>query len=443
VEDSLNDSRWVRLEAVDLDGVVRCKRMSADRFAATAEGTPISDIHFSMSIAQEYYDNTWGPWQTGVLGDVMLVPDRDTARAVPWEDGVVSVICDWHDIDGGPLAVAPRSVLRREVDALSALGVTARLALEYEFVLYAETAASAATKGWRNLTPAVAGKRPNDALRSAEQHALLGDVIDQIIAYGIPIEEVKVEAGSAQVEVNVAAAEPLQACDNAARLKLAIKERVARSGRLACFLARPPGAEFGSSAHVNVSLWQGGQSAFWDPDGDRHIGPRMMQAIGGLVATMRPLAPMFLPTVNSYRRLVDNAAAPVTVSWGHENKSVAVRTTSRTPGSIRIEHRLAGADANPYLAAAAVLAGIRHGLENEIEPPTPVETFAWGNRARGLEALPRTLREAVDVMDASDVPAKLLDPLFLSHFIATRRFELAQLDHAVTDWELARYTELI
>jgi glutamine synthetase len=435
--------RWVRMEGADVDGVVHAKRVSGPRFLEDLSGSPIGDLHFSFSIGEEYRTTTWGPWQEGILSDLLLVPDLGTFREVPWESGVAAVMCDWRTTDGAAVQAAPRTVLADQVERLSALGFGAKVAVEYELVLYDETSETAAGKGWRGLTPLFRGKRINDAVRSSEYHQVLGEAIDLICRYGLPVEEVKVEAASGQLELNLAPAPVIEACDHAARLKLSLKELLRRNGVMASFLARPAGAEYGSSGHVHLSLWDPSfeSPALWDPRAPDRMSDVMRHAIGGLLATMKPLQAIFCPTLNSGKRLVDNAAVPTTVTWGHENKSVAIRTVTRSPHRARIEHRLAGADSNPYLVCAAILAGLVHGISEKLEPPEPVTTFAWGRR--DLDALPRTLREMTDAMDQCELVAKLFDPIFVSHFIATRRWELRQYDRATTDWELARYTDRV
>ena len=419
---------------------MRSKRARAGRFLADVEGTPISDVLLSMTVGDEIYDAP-GPWRQGMFGDLLLVADPSTFRPVPWEAATAAVMCDWRGVETGAVPIAPRTVLADQVTRLEFVGLTARAALEYEFFLYAETAETAAAKGWRHLTPAFPGRRLEDALRAAEQNRAIGEVIDLITAYGVPVEEVKVEGGPGQVEINLAPTPVLEACDHAARLKLSLKELLAARGLMASFLARPPDAPVGSSSHLHVSLWDGGVPAFWDGDAPDRMSDVMRGAIGGLMETMLPLAALFCPTVNSGRRLRDWSAAPTTVSWGYENKSVAVRTVTRSPEAIRLEHRLAGADANPYLLAAAMLAGMRHGIERKIDPPAPFPGVAW--RVPELEALPRTLRQATEAMEASNLPATLFDPVFVSAFVASRRVELRHLDQTTTDWELARYTERV
>ena len=422
---------WVRQEAVDLDGVVRGKRTRSGRFLGDLSGSPITDIHFAMSIGEDYYENTWGPWREGILGDMLIVPDLATFRAVPWEDRVASVMCDWGALGGGPVAAAPRTVLADQVGLLDALGLSARVAIEYEFFL-----------AHADRSPVFRGKRTNDMLRSSEQHVLLGPVIDAAIAYGIPVEEVKVESAGSQVEVNVEPALAIEACDRAARLKLTLKELLLKQGIVASFMARPPEVEFGSSSHVHVSLWSGDAPAFFDAGAHDRMSASMRHAIGGLLATMKPLLPVFCPTTNSGRRLIDFSAAPTAVCWGYENKSVAVRTVTRTPGAARVEHRLAGADANPYLVVAAILAGIRHGIEAEVEPPPPKTFFAWQPIDKELDLLPRALDEATDLMEKSDVVPTLFDPVFVDHFVASRRWEVAkqqECDKELEEWELDRY----
>ena len=347
--------------------------------------------------------------------DMRAVPDFETARVVPWHDRTALVLCDFVDV---PLS--PRAVLRSVVERARAMGVEPIVGVELEFYLLRETPQS------------VIGKRPSQLVAVDERPSVYGVVAasrhepftsavrEMLLGHGLAVEACNPEAGPGQFEINLRAAPALQAADEAFLLKSAVKEVAARQDLLATFMAKPRSDWPGSSCHLHFSL----------REGLRHF-------IGGLLEGMAELTAIFAPTPNSYRRFVPHSWAGTTATWGVDNRSTGLRAV----GATRVEHRQAGADANPYLAVAAALAAGLDGLERECEPPPPVDGDVYA--LAGVARLPASLGEATDLLERSALARDWLGADVVDHYVAMRRDELAAQAAAVTDWETVRYLEAL
>jgi glutamine synthetase len=387
----------------------------------------------------------WGDWRRPALGDMVLRPDLATGVADPGDPGTVSFLGSFTDLDGTPLPVCPRSLLSAQVSRLAALGYDVRCAFELEFFLVEESMAKARERGFRGLTPL--GGHGHKMLyltqRAPEYLPLIRAATHRLEEMGIAWEAFNDEAAPGQFELNLAPADPLTAADWIVRAKRAVREAAYEQGHAVTFMARPFPV-YGSGLHLHLSLWRDGAPVF-DRDDDvlRHW-------VGGSLATMCGATSILVPTINSYRRQVDFAAVPTTPTWGEDNKGAAVRTIRRAAGGARVEHRLAAADANPYLVLATALAGGLVGLEERIDPPDPVTNLPWGV-PDGYPRLPASITAAADALAADERLGKALGEAFVEHWIESRRWEWLMFhseggdpDAAeATDWELHRYFEWV
>lgn len=441
----------VRTEGVSPDGLVLGKHLSLAKFERSLPlGPAISDIAFAYDVGGTPYLGWWDDWRQDCLGDIHQRPDLATLVISPHRPAMAACMVDHVDVAGTPLPVCPRSVLRRVVERLGTHGLTARAAFEIEGMAFTESYGEARAKGYRDLTPlglpVPLGYTTQDAYRMA---GLMDEVVRRLDGMGVPWEAWSAEAAPGQFEINLEPADPVTAADWAMRVRQVVREAAADTGRCVTFMARPTDG-YGNGTHIHHSLQRAGRPAFHDataPDGRSAL---MRNWIGGLVDTM-PGAHSFLnPTVNSYRRLVPFAAAPTTLTWAEENKSVALRVVSRDPKLARVEHRVGAGDVNPHLALAAILGGGVVGIEGGAEPPPETRLVAWGLPER-FPHLPTSIGAAADALARDTALTDVLGAPLVHHWVETRRWEWIMFNttggdaeaEQVTDWELMRYFEVV
>ena len=443
----------VRTEGVNPDGVVIGKHLRRAKFERSLPlGPALSDIAFGYDIGGTPYFGWWADWRQPCLGDVHQRPDLSTLVTAVDRPGMASVIVDFVDIDGGPLPVCSRSTLRRVVDRLARNGLRARVAFEIEGMVFFDSYDEARTKGFRNLrqmgVSAPVGYLTHDAKLMSR---FMDEVARRLDSMDVPWEAWSAEAAPGQFELNLEPADPITAADLTIRVKQVVREVAVDFGHSATFMAKPLDA-YGNGMHIHHSVTaDDGAVSFFDGDAPDHRSALMRHWIGGLTATMPAAHSMLTPTINSYRRLVGFAAAPTVVSWGEENKSVALRVISRSPKLARVEHRVGAADLNPYLALAAILAGGVAGVEGAIEPPEETTVMAWGLPPDRFPHLARSITAAAAALESDKALIDILGAATVDHWVNTRRWEWLMFhttggdpDPAVvSEWELARYFELV
>ena len=446
------DVTTVRTEGITPDGVVLGKHLRRSKFERSLPlGPAISDIAFGYDIGGTPHLGWWGDWRSACLGDVHQRPDMDTLVVGVDRPHMASVIVDFVDLAGEPLAICSRSALRRVVDRLSRNGLRARVAFELEGMVFFDSYSEARAKGFRRLRPmgvdAPVGYLTHDAKLMTR---FMDEVVRRLDGLGVPWEAWSAEAAPGQFELNFEPAEPLAAADLTMRAKQVVKEVAIDLGHSATFMAKPLDA-YGNGMHIHHSVTSDdGATSFYDEFAPGRRSTLMRHWIGGLMATMAGAQSVLAPTITSYRRLVGFAAAPTVVSWAEENKSTALRTITRTEKLARVEHRVGAADLNPYLALAVILAGGVAGVEGAIEPPEETQVMAWGLPER-FPYLPKTITAAADALEADKVLADVVGPATVDHWVQTRRWEWLMFhttggypDPAtVSDWELRRYFELV
>jgi len=435
--------RRVKLAAADIDGVLRGKWISTDKFTSIADSSVgFCDVVFGWDIGDMLYDNVkYTGWHTG-YPDATCRIDLQTFRLIPWEPGTAMFLLDFVDREEKPLEIAPRQVFQRVLRRAQKMGFQPKFSAEYEFFVFRETAGSLREKHFQNLAPLTPGMFGYSVLRASSNSELLIEMLTHLDAFGIPLEGLHTETGPGVFEAAIAADDGIRAADRATLFKTAVKEILGRHGLIPTFMAKWNAKLPGSSGHLHQSLWEGEDYSavnLFSTDQNGCIGACMQQYIGGLVANLPDLMACFCPTVNSYKRTVPGAWAPVNASWGVDNRTTAVRAIPSQGKSGRIELRLTGADMNPYIAMAASLAAGLDGIERELPLPPPVVNAYRGE----APPLPRTLAEATRKLRDSSVARSWLGDEFVDHYAATREWEVRQFEEAVTDWELARYLESI
>jgi glutamine synthetase len=394
-------------------------------------------------MADELLDNTRVTgWHTG-YPDAKATVDVSSARIIPWEPDTAAFLLDMVNADGSPFEPSPRQLLQKVGQRARELGFLPRFGAEYEFFIFKETPASLREKGFQNLTPLTPGMFGYSWLRTSQNSALVHALMDGCNAFGLDIEGFHTETGPGVYEAAIRYDELEKSADKAALFKTVVKEICARHGLTACFMAKVNAELPGCSGHVHQSLWnlKGDRNLFFDESEPNNMSATLRHYIGGQVALMPEFTALYWPTINTYKRSVENTWAPTTATWGIENRTTAIRLIGDSPKSTRIEYRQLAADMNAYIGMAASLAAGLWGIENEVEPPEPCN--GNGYALKTAQPLPRNLKEAVTLLRTSERARELLGDEFVDHYVRTREWEVRQYERAVTSWELERYMELI
>jgi glutamine synthetase len=384
-------------------------------------------------------------WKTG-YGDMHLRPDLATLRRAAWLEGTALVLCDARDErSGAPVEVAPRRILERQLERAAALGLHPQMGSELEFFLFRDDYRRAREKGWRALETSESYVEDYHVLAGTYAEPVIGAIRRGVDASGIPVEFSKGEWGPGQHEINLRYAPALEMADRHVVYKLAAKEIAAAAGHSLTFMAKWHEALAGSSLHVHASLVDpGGRPLF---AGDAPLAGAPVRAsetfrgfLGGLLAHARELAWFFAPNANSYKRYRAGTFAPTTIAWSYDNRTAGFRVVGAGP-SLRVECRIPGADANPYLAYAALLAAGLAGVQARLDPGPAFEGDAYG--ARNLPQVPRSLPEALAALESSPLAREAFGAPVVEHLLHFARSEHAALAARVTDAERERYFERI
>jgi glutamine synthetase len=381
-------------------------------------------------------------WEQG-YGDVRLHPDMNTLRICDWLDKTAIVLCDVYEETRDELVgIAPRTILRKQIDRALQNGYVAKAGSELEFYLFKDSYEQADQKGFIGLETASRYMEDYNILQGTKEEFVIGAIRRHIDRSGIPVEFSKGETGHGQQEINLRYAEFLEMADRHTIYKHAAKEIAWQKDTAITFMAKWDQSQAGSSMHIHVSLWDetANRPLFQGNDelGDLRVSPIFRWFLGGWMAHLREISVFYAPYPTSYKRYVAGSFAPTKIAWAHENRTAGFRIVGHGP-SLRIECRIPGADANPYLAFAATLAAGLDGIENETEPPPPVVGDAYG--MADLPSVPLTLNEAIRDLESSDWARQVFGDEVVNHYLHFFRTEQDQFDKVVTDWERARYFE--
>lgn len=377
-------------------------------------------------------------WDTG-YGDMSAVPDLSTLRLVPWIEKTALVLCDLV-VEGTatPISVSPRAILRRQVERAAALGYSVKIGAELEFFLFKDTYADARAKGYKGLRPHSDWIEDYHILQTTRDEHVIRQIRNGMDAAGVPVEFSKGEAGYGQHEINLVYADALEMADRHAIYKNGVKEIADANEVSVTFMAKWTMDDVGSSCHIHSSVWSADgrtSMASHDSSDPRALSPTTRHWLGGLLAASKELTWLFAPNVNSYKRFMPDSWAPTAIAWGDDNRTCGLRIVGHGAHR-RVESRIPGADVNPYLAYAGVIAAGLHGIENEIDPGPAFEGNAY--EATDVERIPSTLVEAIDLFEGSSVARAAFGDDVHHHLLNTARQEWLAFNRAVTDWELLR-----
>ncbi|MDT0528683.1 glutamine synthetase family protein [Micromonospora sp. DSM 115977] len=426
----------VVLALVDMQGRLQGKRFHAPYFLdqVAAHGSEGCNYLLAVDVDMNTVDGyAMSSWERG-YGDFAMVPDFDTLRRVPWQPGSALLLADLAWLDGSPVVASPRQILRRQLDRLAAHGLTAYAGTELEFVLFRDSYEDAWQRGYRDLTPANQYNVDYSLLGTARVEPLLRRIRREMAGAGLTPESAKGECNLGQHEIAFRYDEAVACADHHVIYKNGAKEIAAQEGMSITFMAKPNARE-GNSCHIHFSLRDAdGRSAMLG-DGPAHLSTTGQRVLAGLLATMREFSLLFAPNINSYKRYQPGSFAPTALRWGTDNRTCALRLVGHGQG-MRVENRVPGADVNPYLAIAALVAGAVHGIERELELGEECTGNAYDDPA--ADRVPGTLRDALALWEGSTVAAEAFGDEVTAHYANQARIELTAFDAAVTDWELIR-----
>jgi len=418
----------------DMQGRLLGKRLHREFFLEEIDaGRPVEGCNYLLALEMEM-DPVPGygiaSWEQG-YGDFALMPDLATLRRIPWLEATALVLCDvgWHD--GSPVGPSPRQVLRAQVERAEALGFTPMFGSELEFFLLRESYAEAHERHYRGLTPSVPYILDYHILASSYDEPFIRRIRNGMQGAGMRVETSKGEAWPGQHEINFRYADALTMADNHVIYKNGAKEIAHLNGCSITFMAKPDHSWIGSSCHIHSSLWRGEESAFAGETAE------FKGWLAGQIACSAELAVFLAPNVNSYKRFAAGSWAPTTLAWGHDNRTCGFRIVGHG-SALRTETRIPGADANPYLAFAAVIASGLHGIEQGLELPAPLEGNAYESDA---ERFPHSLREAIVALEAGTMARGALGDEVVDHYLNFARTEQRLFDEVVTCYERERFYE--
>ena len=429
--------------APDMAGSLVGKRLTPRKFAEFRErGIAVSSCTFGWGISQDIgLEVPYTGWHTG-WRDFLLVADLSTMRPAAWLEHTAIVLADIvEEHDRSPVEIAPRQILRRQIEALAADGLTADVGTELEFHLFRDGYDDLRRRGYRDRTPTTIIHADYTVQQVNAWEPFFRTLRNALDASGLDVEMSQGEWGLGQWEINLTYADALDMCDRHTIFKLAVKDVAARHGLSATFMPKPNAGEVGSSCHVHLSVRddQGGHP-FFDHDADDHMSASMRHAIGGVLAHAGELMAWYAPTINSYRRTNSSDFAGHGATWAFDNRTVSCRVLGTGASSMRLEWRVPGADVNPYLAVAGVIASIRDGIAHAIDPGPPSSGDAYQQET---QKFPPHLGLAADAFLSSEWVAAAFGPAVAEQYGLTAQYEWNQFLDAVTDWELDRYFEVI
>ena len=413
------------LEHVAEDGTENCDYL----IACDMDNNPVPGYRFA-SYEQGY-------------GDMLARADWSTVRITPWVEKTAMIFCDLYDVETGELVeVAPRTMLRRQVEAAAAQGFLPMVASEIEFYLFKDTYDEAHDKGYRDLKPHSPWLEDYHILQTTKDEYILGQLRRQLELAGVPVGFSKGEAGRGQHEINLDYTTAVEMADRNSVYKLAAKEIAHFAGRSVSFMAKYDFNDTGSSCHIHSSLWSldGSTALFDDHHGPHGMSQLFQHYLAGQIATAREFSLLWAPTINSYKRFQPGSWAPTGIGWGVDNRTLGFRKVGHGTGT-RVECRIPGSDANSYFAFAGTLAGGLYGIRNRLELGEPFS--GNGYEAPDIERIPWNIADAIALWEASDIARECFGEEVHHHIATMARAEWKAFNRTVTDWELRRYWERI
>ena len=449
-----NGVEYVKVAITDLDGVLRGKYMHVDKFLKSIEsGYGFCDVIFGWDSSDALYEfkvsdeqNLFTGWHTGFPDQTVKIL-LDSKRTIPFEKNTPFFLSELKDGE-----VCPRSVLKKVLKLLRESGLKGKSALEYEFFLFNESPISVRDKGFKNLSNFTPGMFGYSLLRSSVHSDLYQEILKMSSVMDFPLEGLHTETGPGVLEAAIGVDEALNSADKAVLFKTFMKVLAQRKNLMATFMAKWSEKYPGQSGHIHCSLVDlENKPVFWN-EGGGGMSELMINFLGGLQKYSREFMAMIAPTTNSYKRLCVGAWAPINMTWGKENRTTGFRVIEGSPDSQRIENRLAGADANPYLALAATFAAGFLGIKERLQPTEPTSGEAYTMKTEEAYKVPSTLLEAAELFKKSQAARSIWGDQFVDHFSASRIWEYEQFlknkplfekEQTISSWELERYFEII
>jgi glutamine synthetase len=440
-----NDIKKIKFAFADTDGVLRGKVIHYKKFIEGMEkGYGFCDVVFGWDSSDACYDNVQlTGWNTG-YPDQQARIDLSTFRTIPWQENIPFFLADFSQADGNDLPVCSRSLLKRIAKECEAMGFHTEFSQEFEWFNFRETPQTLKDKSFTNLQPLTPGMFGYSILRTSMEGDFYNDLFNLLLQFNVPIEGLHTETGPGVYEAALLHTSILEAADRAVLFKTAAKEIAYKHGIIANFMAKWTENLPGCSGHIHQSLWDLKQTKnlFYSADDQYNMSDLHKHYLAGQLHCLPYILPMYAPTVNSYKRLVEGAWAPTTITWGIDNRTTALRVLHPTEGLTRLETRIPGSDTNPYLAMAAALASGLYGIKNKLPLDIPA-TIGNGYQDKRNGVLASNLFDAANLMKDSPIAKELFGEAFVDHFTQTRLWEYRQFAKSVTDWELKRYFEII
>ncbi len=429
---------------IDMQGRLMGKRFHVDFFLESAVHETHSCNYLQATdlemITVEGYAAT--SWAKG-YGDYVMKPDLATLRRIPWLEGTALVICDLLDHHGeAEVPHSPRAVLKRQVARLEARGLTAMMGTELEFFLFKESFEEAEAADYRNLTPISAYNEDYHIFQTTKEEGVMRAIRNGLHGADIPVENSKGEADAGQEEINVRYADALTMADRHSIIKNGCKEIAWAKGHALTFLAKWHTEAAGNSCHIHQSLRRAdGTPLFHDPEQPYAMSATMRHYLAGQLAHADALTYFLAPYVNSYKRFTAGTFAPTKAVWSMDNRTAGYRICGADSRAVRIECRVGGADLNPYLAMAALIAAGLDGIDRELALEPEFTGDAYGGEA--VREVPGRLRDAAEALDRSTMLREALGDSVVDHYLRAARWELEESDRVVTDWERRRGFERV
>lgn len=435
----------IKFAFADIDGILRGKIISNDKFTdGLQNGYSFCDVVLGWDSSDTCYNNVQlTGWHTGYPDRPVRV-DLSTFRTIPWQDNIPFFLADFSAAHGDIIPACSRSLLKRIAAECEEMGYHPEFAQEFEWFNFRETAQTLQDKSYTQIQTLTPGMFGYSILRTSQNSSFYYDLFNLLKAFDIPLEGLHTETGPGVYEAAISHDYVLPAADKAVLFKNAVKEIANMHGIMASFIAKWNENLPGCSGHIHQSLWDKDKSKnlFYSADNKNNMSDLLKHYLAGQLYCLPHILPMYAPTINSYKRLVEGAWAPTTVTWGIDNRTTAIRILHSSEKYTRLETRIPGSDSNPYLAMAASLASGLYGIKNKL-PLNIKPTTGNGYQDKSNGVLPSNLFEATMAMKNSSVASDLFGGEFVEHFTQTRIWEWKQYSKAVTDWELKRYFEII
>jgi len=434
--------KHVKVGVVDIDGVLRGKYMSTQKFlSALDSGFGFCDVVLGWDVKDQLYDNVdYTGWHTG-YPDTPVRLLAQSCRENPFEQNGLFFLAEFS---GKAEAICPRGLLRRVLEKADEMGFEIFCGFEYEFFVFDETPHSVREKNYQNLTPLAPGDFGYSVIRNTVDAEVYQNVLELCETMDLPLEGLHEETGPGVMEAAIAYDSAMASADKAALFKTFTKIAMQRAGKMATFMAKCSPDWPGQSGHIHLSMRKkNGASVFYDTSQANNSSETFSQFLGGLQQGMPEILAMVAPTINSYRRLIPGFWAPTEASVGIDNRTCAIRVVPGDEKSHRVEYRMGAADANPYLILSAVIASGLSGIAGNARPEAMVQGNAYDQTFPEHLQLPRTLWDAAQRMKSSSMARQYFGDVFVDHFVASREWEEREFRKHISQWEMERYFEII